>query len=73
MIAPKAKTKDMKDDIEEQVHGKADFVGTNNIDQGNVNQEPQRVEEEQEQSNIGDFDLVSKTIEHPANLIVMPL
>ena len=46
MIAPKEKTEDTKDDVEELVHGKADFVGTmvHNIDQGNVNQEPQRVE-----------------------------
>ena len=40
MVIPKAKTKDIKDDIEEKVHDKADFMGKNNIEQGNVNQEP---------------------------------
>ena len=65
MIAPQAKIEDIiKDDIEEQVHGKADFVDANNIDQGNVNQEPQRVKEEQGEANIKDCDLVSEQSEH---------
>ena len=37
MSAAKAKTEDIKDGIAEQVHGKADMVGTHNIDQGNAN------------------------------------
>eukprot|EP00268_Persea_americana_P061507 TRINITY_DN7781_c3_g1_i1.p1 TRINITY_DN7781_c3_g1~~TRINITY_DN7781_c3_g1_i1.p1 ORF type:complete len:113 (-),score=21.86 TRINITY_DN7781_c3_g1_i1:514-852(-) len=40
------------------------FFSTDIIDQDSVNQEPQRVEEEQGQVNIEDFDLVSKEIEH---------
>ena len=56
--------------MKEKVHIKADFMGTNNIDQGNVNQEPQRIEEE---AQIEDFDRVSKKIEHPVDLTVMPL
>ena len=39
MIAPNKKIEDITDDIEEQVHGRDDFVRMNNIDQGNVNQE----------------------------------
>ena len=54
MITTKAMIEDIKVDIEEQVDGKVYLVGTNNIDQGNVNQEPQRVDEDQEQANIED-------------------
>ena len=59
MIPPKEKTEDIKDDIEEQVHGKDDFVTTHNIDQGNVNQAPQRVNEEQGEATIEDFDRIT--------------
>ena len=52
MFAPKAKTEDIKDNIEEQVHSKGDFVGTKNIHQGSTTQEWQRVEEKQGQTNI---------------------
>ena len=48
-------------------------MATNNTDQATVNQEPQRVEEEQGHANIEDFDWVSKKIEHLVDLIVMPL
>ena len=40
LSAPKVKIEDITDDVKEKVHGKANFVGTLNIDQGNVNQEP---------------------------------
>ena len=46
MTAPQVKPEDIKDDVKEQVHGKDDFVSTNNIDQGNVNQELLKVEDE---------------------------
>ena len=36
MTAPQVKPEDIKDGIKQQVHGKDDFVGTNNIDQGSV-------------------------------------
>ena len=73
MIVPQVKLEDIKDDIKEQVHGKNDFVSTNNIDQGNVNQELQKAEEEQRQANIVYSDQVSEKIEHPVVPIVIPL
>lgn len=48
-------------------------MGTTNTDLSNVSQEPQKVEEEQRQAYIEDSDQVSKKIEHPVDLIVMPL
>ena len=47
VIAPKVKTEDINDDIEEKVLGKDDFVSTKNIDQSNVSRELQKAEEEQ--------------------------
>ena len=73
MVDPQVKTEDIKDNIEEQFQSKANFVGTNNVDQGSVTQELQRVEEVQDQTNIEDCDQVSKKIEHPVDLTVMPL
>eukprot|EP00268_Persea_americana_P006146 TRINITY_DN12185_c1_g1_i1.p1 TRINITY_DN12185_c1_g1~~TRINITY_DN12185_c1_g1_i1.p1 ORF type:complete len:100 (-),score=11.28 TRINITY_DN12185_c1_g1_i1:160-459(-) len=43
MVDPQVETEYIKDNIEEQFHSKANFVGTNNIDQGSVTQELQRV------------------------------
>ena len=48
-------------------------MSSNNIDQGNANPELQTVEEVQGLANIEDSDHVSKKIEHPIDLIVMPL
>ena len=73
MIAPKVKAEDINDDIKEQIYGKVDFVGTDNIDQSNVSQQPQKVAEEQRQAYIEDTDQVIKESEHPVNPIVMPL
>ena len=42
-------------------------------DQDSGDQEPQKKEEEQGQANVEDSDQVSKKIEHPVDLIVMPL
>ena len=67
------KLEDIKVDIEEQFYGKVDFVGTDNIDQSTVSQEPQKVEEEQGEANIEDFDELSKQSEHLVDLIVIPL
>ena len=49
------------------------ILWVHNIDKGNVNQEPQRIEEEQGRANIEDSDRVNKKIEHLADLIVTPL
>eukprot|EP00268_Persea_americana_P054385 TRINITY_DN6228_c0_g1_i17.p1 TRINITY_DN6228_c0_g1~~TRINITY_DN6228_c0_g1_i17.p1 ORF type:complete len:143 (+),score=24.19 TRINITY_DN6228_c0_g1_i17:310-738(+) len=73
MIAPKELASNNKDDIEAQVHINTNFVVTNNIDQGSATQELQRVEEVQGQENIEDSEQVTKKIEHPVDLIVMPL
>ena len=73
MIAPKVKTEDINDDIEEKVLGKDNFVSTNNIDQSNVSQEPQKAKEEQIQAYIEDSDRVSEKIEHTVDPIVMSL
>ena len=60
MMAPQAKAIGLKDDIEGQVHGKDDFVGTTTIDQGHANQELQRAEQEHGLAYIEDSDQVSK-------------
>ena len=60
MSTPTAKIEDILDDIEEKVHNKDDFVGTNNIDKGNANQKLQRAEEEQEQASMEDSNHISK-------------
>lgn len=79
MIAPQEKPimpKSIKGAIDEQGQGNADLMENSEQtqnDQDSVNQEPQKVEEEQWQTNIEDSDRVSKKIEHLADLIVMPL
>ena len=66
MIAPKELTSNIKDDIEEQVHGKDDFKGSPHIDQHAkdctrvANHELQRTAEEHGLAHIEDSDHVSK-------------
>ena len=73
MTAPQVKPEDIKDGIKQQVHGKDDFVSTNNIDQCNINQELQKVEVEQGEADIEFSDQVSEKIEHLVVPIVIPL
>lgn len=49
------------------------LIFTDNINQGSVNQNLLKVEEEQGQVDIEDFNLVGKEIDHPMDLIIMPL
>ena len=48
--------------MEEQVYGKDDCLSTHNIDQGNVNQAPQRVEEEQGEATMEDLNRVTNRV-----------
>ena len=79
MIAPQeipVMPADIKCAIDEQGRGNADLMENSEQvqdDQDSVNQEPQKVEEEQGQANIEDFDQVSKKIEHPVDSNVMSL
>eukprot|EP00268_Persea_americana_P000109 TRINITY_DN10042_c0_g1_i7.p1 TRINITY_DN10042_c0_g1~~TRINITY_DN10042_c0_g1_i7.p1 ORF type:complete len:153 (-),score=31.92 TRINITY_DN10042_c0_g1_i7:363-821(-) len=62
--------------IEEQVQGKADLMENSKQlqdDQDSVNQEPQKVEQEQGDANIEDFDQFARQSEHQVDLVEMPL
>eukprot|EP00268_Persea_americana_P000107 TRINITY_DN10042_c0_g1_i1.p1 TRINITY_DN10042_c0_g1~~TRINITY_DN10042_c0_g1_i1.p1 ORF type:complete len:147 (-),score=35.13 TRINITY_DN10042_c0_g1_i1:363-803(-) len=79
MIAPQeiqVMPVDIKGTIEEQVQGKADLMENSKQlqdDQDSVNQEPQKVEQEQGDANIEDFDQFARQSEHQVDLVEMPL